>query len=91
MASKAKSKDPVKKPAKKRANGYDAPKKLPLDSVITDLYKKQWKIGPSIGSGGFGEIYSACKADAPLKKHSDYPYVVKIVRIPGKYEESQMI
>lgn len=83
MTSKAKSQDP-KKP-KKRANGFEAPKHLPLDSVLTDLTKKSWKIGPSIGSGGFGEIYSACKADAPLKKHSDYPYVVKIVR---KFEES---
>lgn len=79
MASKTKAKDPSKKPAKKRANGYEAPKHLDVETILTDLAKKQWRIGPSIGSGGFGEIYSACKADDSVKKHSDYPYVVKIV------------
>jgi vaccinia related kinase len=81
MASKAKAKDPSKKPAKKRANGYEAPKHLPEGTILTDAAKNQWKIGPVIGSGGFGEIYSACRADAPVKKHSDYPFVVKIVSL----------
>lgn len=75
-----KPKDGAKKPAKKPKNGYQMPSHLPLNTILQDVAKKQWKIGPSIGSGGFGEIYSACKADQPIKKTEDYPYVVKIVR-----------
>lgn len=70
----------AKKPVGKRkaANGYQAPESIPLGEVLIDLSKQQWRIGPSIGSGGFGEIYCACKADS-TKKHDDYLYVVKIV------------
>ena len=77
-----KPKDAAKKPAKKPKNGYQMPSHLPLNSIIQDIAKKQWKIGPSIGSGGFGEIYSACKADQPIKKTEAYPFVVKIVSSP---------
>lgn len=62
-------------------NAYQMPEPLAKGSVLTDLSKQQWKIGPSIGTGGFGEIYSACKADAVPKRTEDYPFVVKIVRI----------
>ncbi len=40
-------------------NGYILPDPLPPGLVITDLRKNRWKIGKSIGLGGFGEIYSA--------------------------------
>ncbi len=40
-------------------NGYILPDPLPSGLIVTDLNKKQWKIGKSIGLGGFGEIYSA--------------------------------
>lgn len=79
MSSKAKPKEVVKKAGKKKANGYAAPSHLPAGSILTDMSKKQWKIGPSIGSGGFGEIYSACNASESVKKVDDYPFVVKIV------------
>ena len=74
-----KPKAAAKKPAKKAKNGYQMPSHLPLNSIIQDIAKKSWKIGPSIGSGGFGEIYSACKADDVIKKVENYPFVVKIV------------
>lgn len=70
----------AKKPAAKRkANGYQMPEKIPLGEVLTDLAKQSWKIGPSIGAGGFGEIYCASKTTDSVKKHEDYPYVVKVV------------
>lgn len=76
----AASKPPNKKPAAKRkANAYQMPEDIPLGEIMTDLSKQQWKIGPSIGTGGFGEIYCACKANESTKKHEDYPYVVKVV------------
>ncbi|XP_031628037.1 nucleosomal histone kinase 1 [Contarinia nasturtii] len=73
------SKAPNKKPAvKRKANAYQMPESIPLGMVFTDLSKQQWKIGPSIGVGGFGEIYCACKANESTKKYEDYQYVVKV-------------
>lgn len=76
MASKGKNQ--AKKPAKKK-NGYEMPQPLKTGDVLTDISKKGWKIGVSIGVGGFGEIYSACEATSNIKKVDDYPFVVKIV------------
>ena len=73
---------PVKKAGnakKKGAAGYKMPAPIPSGTILTDISKTKWKVGPSIGSGGFGEIYSACKADSSIKKVDDYPFVVKIV------------
>lgn len=64
---------------KRKANAYQMPENIPLGEVLTDLCKQQWKCGPSIGTGGFGEIYCASKANESVKKHEDYPYVVKVV------------
>ncbi|XP_047521693.1 serine/threonine-protein kinase VRK1-like [Pieris napi] len=64
---------------KKKANGYKMPAPIPAGEVINDtIAKKKWRIGPSIGVGGFGEIYSACNHEASPKKASEYPFVVKI-------------
>nr|CAI5837999.1 unnamed protein product [Callosobruchus analis] len=53
--------------------------------LITDLNGKQWKLGRSIGNGGFGEIYEATddssKDDgyvAKVEKHSNGPLFVEI-------------
>lgn len=70
---------PKKAPAKRKANGYQTPEAIPLGDVFTDLQKQQWKIGPAIGSGGFGDIYCACKASESTKKYEDYQYVIKVV------------
>lgn len=75
----------VKKAAapKKKANGYKMPAPITLGEVINDnIAKKKWRIGPSIGIGGFGEIYSACEHENSPKKGSSYPFVVKIVSKP---------
>jgi hypothetical protein len=49
-----------KKAARKRkaANGYKLPDPIPVGEIIRDVAKKEWQIGPSIGVGGFGEIYA---------------------------------
>lgn len=69
--------------AKKKASkkgAYQMPEHLPIGSVLTDLCKSQWNIGPSIGSGGFGEIYSAFKSgESASQRPEDHPYVVKLV------------
>jgi hypothetical protein len=80
MASKGKAQP--KKAAKK--NGYEMPKPLKPGDVLNDNQKNQWKVGVSIGVGGFGEIYSACNTASAVKKVDDYPYVVKIVSYPPK-------
>lgn len=76
MASKVKA--PVKKAPKKK-NGYEMPQALKAGEILVDQQKTQWKIGVSIGSGGFGEIYSACKVGSNVKKVEDYPYAAKVV------------
>ncbi|KAF2904286.1 hypothetical protein ILUMI_01889 [Ignelater luminosus] len=69
---------PANKPRKK-ANGYKMPEPLPNGLILGDIAKRKWKLGPSIGKGGFGEIYSAQQSgDSPSKKTSNYPYVIKI-------------
>ncbi|CAD7090428.1 unnamed protein product [Hermetia illucens] len=62
--------------AAKKKNGYVKSEKIPLGEILTDLSGQGWKIGPSIGSGGFGDIYCACKAGSSGKK--DYDCVIKI-------------
>lgn len=71
----------VKVSKKRKVNGYQMPERIPIGMILTDLSKQQWKIGPSIGVGGFGEIYCACKANEAPKKHEDYAYVVKVVSL----------
>ena len=65
MPAKRKAKDAtdgalVSKPKPKRAKAiYKMPPPLPHGEILTSLDKSQWKIGQSIGKGGFGEIYNA--------------------------------
>lgn len=85
MASKGKTQP--KKATKK--NGYEMPKPLKAGDVLKDTQKGQWKVGVSIGVGGFGEIYSACDATSSIKKVEDYPYVVKIVSYRQKQHPAE--
>ncbi|XP_072390276.1 uncharacterized protein [Diabrotica undecimpunctata] len=62
-------------PKKKAAKGYALAESLPVGEVLQDISKKQWKLGPVVGHGGFGAIYSARPA---TDNGSKYPYVVKI-------------
>lgn len=59
---------------------YDMPDPLPQGEVLEDAAKKQWKLGSSIGKGGFGEIYSAQEVGS-----SGYKYVVKIVSMLSSF------
>lgn len=38
-------------------NGNKLPERLPVGHILVDTTKQQWLIGPSIGCGGFGDIY----------------------------------
>uniref|UniRef100_A0A6G1S572 non-specific serine/threonine protein kinase n=1 Tax=Aceria tosichella TaxID=561515 RepID=A0A6G1S572_9ACAR len=38
-------------------NGNKLPERLPVGHRLVDTTKQQWIIGPSIGCGGFGDIY----------------------------------
>lgn len=76
-SSTAAKKKAAPKPKKANANGYKLPEKMPLGEILTDIAKNQWKLGPSIGMGGFGEIYSACQVKPGTKEA--FKYVVKIV------------
>ncbi|KAH8310736.1 hypothetical protein KR044_002801 [Drosophila immigrans] len=55
-AAKPKAAAPAKKAKGKL---YAMPEKIKEGTILTDLTKGQWRIGPSIGIGGFGEIYAA--------------------------------
>lgn len=61
---------------KKAANGYKLAEVLPAGEILEDVRQKKWRLGVSIGQGGFGRIYSAQDANS---SGSSYPYVVKIV------------
>uniref|UniRef100_A0A182PKC1 non-specific serine/threonine protein kinase n=1 Tax=Anopheles epiroticus TaxID=199890 RepID=A0A182PKC1_9DIPT len=64
---------------KKANNLYTRPEKIPLGTILTDALNVPWKVGPSIGAGGFGEIYCAyCFTHAAPKTVAEYPNVVKI-------------
>ncbi|XP_014253110.1 serine/threonine-protein kinase VRK1 [Cimex lectularius] len=61
----------------RKANGYKFPEKLPEGQILKDVMKKEWILGPSIGKGGFGEIYCAARYENG-KFDKSYPFVVKI-------------
>ncbi|ENN78158.1 hypothetical protein HUJ04_004450 [Dendroctonus ponderosae] len=62
-------------PKKKVATGYKFAEPLPKGTVLTDGAKQSWKLGASIGKGGFGDIYEARKDGT---RGASYPYIVKI-------------
>ena len=56
-----------KKPAAKSL--YKMPEPMPLGEILTDTMKKKWKLGRSIGKGGFGEIYLGWRRLVEAKRH----------------------
>ncbi|CAH1999481.1 unnamed protein product [Acanthoscelides obtectus] len=62
-------------PKRKAATGYKLAEHIPAGEILQDISKTKWKLGPSIGHGGFGEIYSAQDYS---KGGSKYPFVIKI-------------
>ena len=75
VVSKSK-KAPKKAPKKKAAPPVRkmAPP-LPCGTILSGFTKKEWKLGKSIGKGGFGEIYEAFSTAAK----SSGNYVIKVV------------
>nr|XP_033806695.1 serine/threonine-protein kinase VRK1 isoform X2 [Geotrypetes seraphini] len=70
-------------PVKKEASRKRAPAKRKLaeefapGEVLTDLAKKQWKLGLPVGQGGFGRLYLADENSLkPVGR--DAPYVIKV-------------
>ncbi|XP_017784169.1 PREDICTED: serine/threonine-protein kinase VRK1 [Nicrophorus vespilloides] len=57
--------------AKKKGNAYKMPDPIPEGEILGS----KWKLGPSIGIGGFGEIYTAQEVGA---KGKTYPFCIKI-------------
>ncbi|KAB7503806.1 Serine/threonine-protein kinase VRK1 [Armadillidium nasatum] len=69
---------PPKKQAKKNASkAYKLPDHIPPGQILTDVGRKQWRLGKSIGQGGFGEIYlSSDDIKKPVPDNANY--VIKI-------------
>lgn len=59
------------------ANGFRLPDPIREGETFTDLEKKQWRLGRSIGVGGFGEIYLASD-DISKPVSTDARYVIKV-------------
>jgi hypothetical protein len=59
-------------------NGYILPDPLPSGLIVTDLCEARWKIGRSVGLGGFGEIYSAALWNGS-QDETEENYVIKVV------------
>lgn len=53
-------------------NGNRLPERLPVGHRLVDTTKQQWLIGPSIGCGGFGDIYLTKQFD---DSRSDLKYL----------------
>lgn len=58
-------------------NGYRLPDPIREGEILTDVTKKQWRLGRSIGLGGFGEIYLASD-DIKKPVGTDSQHVIKV-------------
>ena len=58
-------------------NGYRLPDPIKEGEILTDVTKKQWKLGRAIGLGGFGEIYLASD-DLKKPVGLDSQHVIKV-------------
>ncbi|XP_034948889.1 serine/threonine-protein kinase VRK1-like [Chelonus insularis] len=59
------------------APGCRLPARLPPGEILTDITQKEWKLGPRLGCGGFGDIYLASD-DIHKTVGQDAKYVIKI-------------
>ncbi|GFY63386.1 hypothetical protein TNIN_204911 [Trichonephila inaurata madagascariensis] len=68
------------------AKGHKLPEPIPEGFEVSDTFKKGWKIGTKIGSGGFGTVYFVFTVSflsiliilASEAGKKDYDYVVKV-------------
>jgi len=68
MPPKAVASRPVA--AKKKAPIHKLPDPIKDGEIVRDIQKRQWRLGKSIGVGGFGEIYAGITSSACRVKHS---------------------
>lgn len=62
---------------RRAAIGCKLPNQLPVGEILTDITQNKWKLGPTIGYGGFGDIYLASNdLDSPVGENAKY--VIKI-------------
>ncbi|KAG5319401.1 VRK1 kinase, partial [Pseudoatta argentina] len=59
------------------AAGCKLPAQLPAGEILTDITQNKWRLGNTIGYGGFGDIYLASN-DITLPVGQDAKYVIKI-------------
>lgn len=76
-------------------NGNKLPERLPIGHRLVDTTKQQWLIGPSIGCGGFGDIYLTKQFDDSksdlrrltqeqiIKESKDWTNVIKFEHFSG--------
>lgn len=65
-------------PSKKKiclTNAANGPKQ---NEILTDIHGAKWKLGKTVGIGGFGEIYLASNNTVRKDVESDTPFVAKI-------------
>ena len=69
-----------KRPKKATTKAWKMPPPLPDGEVLTDFSRNEWRIGGSVGKGGFGEIYLA----SPVGRNSaekSVQYAIKVVSV----------
>ncbi|XP_017876341.1 serine/threonine-protein kinase VRK1-like [Ceratina calcarata] len=64
-------------PVRRAASGCKLPERLPPGLILTDITQNKWKIGHTIGYGGFGDIYLASN-NIGVPVGEDAKYVIKI-------------
>ncbi|RLU25287.1 hypothetical protein DMN91_003380 [Ooceraea biroi] len=64
-------------PKRVAAAGCKLSEPLPAGEILTDITQNKWRLGNTIGYGGFGDIYLASN-DITLPVEQDAKYVVKI-------------
>ncbi|KAK0082161.1 hypothetical protein PV326_007312 [Microctonus aethiopoides] len=74
MAPRRAEECPMKRVA---APGCRLPSRLPPGEILTDITQKEWKLGPRLGCGGFGDIYLASD-DINKTVGQNAKYVIKI-------------
>jgi vaccinia related kinase len=72
-------------PKKKTAAGYRMAAPQPAGTILTDLAKRQWRLGGTVGSGGFGALYTATEQGgegrqcvAKIEPHENGPLFVEM-------------
>ncbi|XP_056632135.1 serine/threonine-protein kinase VRK1-like [Diorhabda sublineata] len=71
------SSDEDEPPKKKSSSGICNTIQFEEGEIVTDILGKNWKLGSTIGVGGFGVIYEASENTARELK-ADYSYVAKV-------------